>query len=87
MWKLHPRAHLEANEGEDGGGTLFDSYTATLFVCNQTAWALVNVLVSGADAQALVPTLVEQFEVSDEEAAMDIRSFIYHIQSMGLIDG
>ncbi len=83
-YKMDPRVSLEADEA-GGGGILFDSYTATICTCNQTAWALLESLQNGAALDDLCKILTKSFEVEKDIARRDTVALLKELSSMDLV--
>ncbi|MED5579067.1 MAG: PqqD family protein [Nitrospinota bacterium] len=90
IWKLHVRARLDSSAvngtNGNGGGILFDTYTAALLTCNSSAWTLLKLLSSGSTLQKLSLALINEYEVSKKDADQDIQNLLKQLEYMGLID-
>ena len=84
IYKMDPRASLQA-DGEGGGGVLFDSFTADICTCNDTAWILLEALERGANLKALGERLVEHYQVDADVARRDIVVLLKDLSAMGLV--
>jgi hypothetical protein len=70
----------------DGEIVALDLRTKRYLAINDTGAAVWTGLVQGTTRQALVATLTEKFEVSDETAADDIEIFLQELAAQDLLD-
>ncbi|MDP6013099.1 MAG: PqqD family protein [Alphaproteobacteria bacterium] len=85
LWRLKDRVRLEGDESETGG-VLYDTYTATMYSCNHTAWSVLQRLAAPADLEELSTDVVKQFDVAQEKAQDDVLLLMRQLQSMDLLD-
>jgi len=89
QWKLRQRARVEVDNGNgpNGAQVLLDTYSATLYECNGTAWTMLEALSGGATIDELVERVVGDFDVTPDAARRDVERFVLQLQQMGLADG
>lgn len=87
QWHLKGRAKVEADGNGDAARVLLDTYSATLYECNGTAWVMLEALSGGATIDALVDRLIDSFDVTPDAARRDAERFVLQLQQMGLADG
>ncbi|WP_457640116.1 HPr-rel-A system PqqD family peptide chaperone [Persephonella sp.] len=66
-------------------GFVFDPLTGESFTVNQTGLFILKKLKEGKTEEEILKELVENFEVSEEEAQRDIIDFIEKLRSYRLI--
>ena len=66
-------------------GFVFDPTTGESFRVNYTGLAILKALKEGLSPEEIVERLVQQFEVSYEEASRDTMDFIEHMRSYHLV--
>lgn len=66
------------------GKTMYDS--GGLFVLNELGSFIWDILPQAEDEQAILRAVLEEYEVSEEEAARDIDEFLGEMAKLGLID-
>jgi PqqD family protein of HPr-rel-A system len=66
-------------------GFAFDPTTGESFTVNPTGLVLLEGLREGQDPQALVARLVEDFDVSPDDAARDVDDFLEHLRAVRLL--
>ncbi|WP_456383295.1 HPr-rel-A system PqqD family peptide chaperone [Persephonella sp.] len=66
-------------------GFVFDPLTGESFTVNQTGLFILKELKEGKSQEEIVQDLVENFEVSQEEAERDLVDFIEKLRSYRLI--
>jgi len=66
-------------------GFVFDPLTGESFTVNQTGLFILKELKEGKSQEEIVQDLVENFEVSKEEAERDLVDFIEKLRSYRLI--
>ena len=66
------------------GKSVYDSNG--LFVLNETGNFLWDLLESCADASELVSKVLDEYEVSYEEALKDVEDFLGKLRELGIID-
>jgi hypothetical protein len=84
--KLRPHVRLEA-DAESRGGMLFDTHTAAICACNESAWTAAQALQRGADAEAIASLLVEIFEVERPQVRKDVMTLLREMRALDLLDG
>lgn len=87
LLKLRPRVRLERGPGDDRTqGLLIDAYSATLSLCNDSAWELLTALKRGASSDELVGLLTTRYDVAEATTRHDVAVFTRQLRSMGLLD-
>lgn len=86
-WQLRPRARVDDDTQTEGARVLLDTYSATLYDCNETAWVLLEALAGGTTVDDLVDRITDTFDISVEDARRDAERFVYQLHQMGLADG
>lgn len=66
-------------------GFVFDPITGESFTVNQTGLLILKGLKEGKSQEEIIKDIVENFEVSEEEAERDIVDFIEKLRSYNLI--
>lgn len=66
------------------GKTMYDA--GGLFVLNELGSFIWDILPQAEDEQAILRAVLEEYEVSEEEAARDIDEFLGEMEKLGLID-
>lgn len=66
------------------GKTVYDSNG--LFVLNEVGAFIWNHLASCDTEEELVKVLLEEFEVSSEQAATDVHEFMEKLRTLGILD-
>jgi len=83
-YTLAPQVDLQGDE--PGGRVMIDTYSATLFACNETAWALLEALREGASIDDLVATARANFEVAEDEVRQEALALVHRLSATGLVD-
>lgn len=84
-WKLSKRAHLEGTK-QKAGGVLFDTYTATMYSCNPTAWTTLEGLREENNLANLSRRLCKRFNVKKEQAEGDVLALVNQLIAMDLVN-
>jgi hypothetical protein len=84
-WRLKPHISLEGDAGAENG-VLFDTHSATMYTCNETAWRLLCALREGGGMDQLVVALIAAHDVTDKTAHSDALALLGQLQMMGLLD-
>ena len=66
------------------GKSVYDSNG--LYILNETGNFLWNQLEACADENELVQKLLDEYEVSEDEAKEDVAQFLNHLRQLGIID-
>lgn len=66
------------------GKTIYESNG--LFILNEVGAFLWDRLEAAQSGEELLPTLLAEYEVSEDIARADIQEFLEHLRSMGIID-
>ena len=69
----------------DGETVLLDLRSSTYFVVNDTGTCLLPLLLDGAERQELLQTLLETFDVEEEQAEADLDQFVEDLRRQDLI--
>jgi hypothetical protein len=69
----------------DGETVLLDLRSSTYFVVNETGTCLLPLLLDGAERQELLQTLLETFDVEEEQAEADLDQFVEDLRRQDLI--
>ena len=83
--KLRQRVRLERGP-DHPQGLLVDVYSATLCLCNDSAWDLLAALKRGATADELAQLLTARYDVVESTTRQDVAVFTRQLRSMGLLD-
>lgn len=70
---------------EKFGAVLFETRSEKVYTLSPTGAAVVREIVSGADAQNLVPRLQKKFEDKTGKLAAEAQSFLADLKQKGLI--
>lgn len=74
------QGRLTVNPLDDGSGVVVDTRGERLLTMNATGMALVEAIEAGADDEAaLTAALARRFEVENDRALADARTFIKHL--------
>jgi PqqD family protein of HPr-rel-A system len=73
--------HLAINEE----GFVFDPLTGESFTTNRTGVFILKRLQEGKSTEKILEELVEEFDVSKEEAERDLIDFIQKLRSLSLM--
>jgi len=84
VYKIDTRVTLEA-DGLDGGGIMFDSFTASICTCNETAWVILETLQNGANLEQLSKRLVDVYDVDNSTAQSDVILLLKELSAMDLV--
>lgn len=84
-FKLRQRVRLERGP-DHAQALLIDVYSATLCLCNDSAWDLLNALKRGASTDELVTLLTARYDVVEATTRHDVAVFTRQLRSMGLLD-
>ncbi len=68
-------------------GFVFDPSTGESFTVNQTGLRVMKLLKENQSSQIITKELMEEYEVSSEEAEKDVADFIDHLRSFQLWEG
>lgn len=85
IFVLKPFVNLEG-DGNDPDGVMVDTHSATMCSCNATAWILLRGLKAKTSVSDLVHQLVAEFEITEQDARVDVMTFVHQLAAMGLID-
>ncbi len=83
--RLRPRIRLEADD-EGEGGMLFDTQTASICACNVSAWAVIQGMQKGGDADGLTALLTDAFDVDRGSARKDVMSLVKELHSLDMLE-
>lgn len=83
MWKI--ASHTDAVE-MDGEWVILDGKQYIVTKLNDAGGFLWNRLKEGATLGMLVRALTEEYEISAEQAELDIKSFLQHLTQCGLVE-
>lgn len=83
--KLHSRIRLEA-DAEGKGGMLFDTRTAAICACNESAWLIARGLKKSASAEALADMLSGLFEVERGHAIRDVLALVTELRALNMLE-
>ncbi len=67
-------------------GFVFDPATGNSYTVNSTGLFILNLLREGKSEDEIVDALVENFEVSQEEARRDLLDFLEQLRVNGLLE-
>lgn len=70
----------------DGEVIALDLSSSTYFTTNKTGAVLWHAMINGATASKLVELLRSTFDISDEVAQVDVRSFLQLLRTNRLLD-
>lgn len=84
--KLHPRIRLEV-DAEGKGGMLFDTRTAAICACNETAWMIAKGLKKNTSAEVLADRLSDLFEVDRGHAMRDVLALLTELRTLNMLEG
>ena len=83
-FRLESRAALEGGDGDEGY-VLIDTHSATLFACNETAWALLQALKTEVSMDELITRMTTLYDVAEADARSDVFNFLHRLGAIGLI--
>ena len=66
-------------------GFAFDPTTGESFTMNATGLTILEGLRGGASPTELVGRLIEDFEVSEQDATRDVDAFLDHLRALRLV--
>ncbi len=67
-------------------GFVFDPATGNSYTVNSTGLFILNLLREGKSEEDIVSALVENFDVSQEEARRDLLDFLEQLRANGLLE-
>ena len=70
---------------EKFGAVLFETRSEKVYTLSPTGAAVVREIVSGADAQSLVPNLQKKFSDKTGKMAQEAESFLAELKKKGLV--
>jgi len=85
VYWLRDQMKIEPNEGEQDC-ILIDAHTGAMCTCNASATILLQRLRDGATAQELVEVMVQSFEIAEDVATADTKSFLQSLNAMGAVE-
>ena len=65
---------------------ILDFASSTYFSARDSAATIAQTLVEGASPEALVEQLVSRYDVTDEDAATDVRRFLDQLTTRNLLE-
>lgn len=83
-FKLTSRVRLEEDKNADGG-VLFDSHTAAISTCNDTALDILKVLKKGADIDSIALHISDCYDVSKKEARADVVDLLKELTTLEFV--
>ena len=84
--KLYSRIRLEV-DAEGKGGMLFDTRTAAICACNETAWMIAKSLKKNTSAEVLADRLSDLFEVDRGPAMRDVLALLTELRTLNMLEG
>ena len=84
--KLYSRIRLEV-DAEGKGGMLFDTRTAAICACNETAWMIAKSLKKNTSAEVLADRLSDLFEVDRGHAMRDVLALLTELRTLNMLEG
>ncbi len=84
--KLCSRIRLEV-DAEGKGGMLFDTRTAAICACNETAWMIAKGLKKNTSAEVLADRLSDLFEVDRGHAMRDVLALLTELRTLNMLEG
>ena len=83
-YKLSSRVRLD--EDDDGvSGVLFDTHTAAISTCNETALVILKSLKKGSDVDSLARLVAKTFEVNEKDAKLDVVSLLRDLTTLEFV--
>jgi hypothetical protein len=82
---LKPSIVIEGTSPEEGF-VVFDSHSAAMFSCNESARLLLDRLRDSATHAELASAIVREFDVNPEIAERDAGQFIRYLSQAGMLD-
>ena len=67
-------------------GFIFDPMTGSSYTSNETAIFLMRTINQNSDMASIVESLVNEFEVSADQAERDVQSFLSELERFHLLD-
>lgn len=83
MWRSVP--HTEAVE-MDNEWVILDGNKYMITKLNEVGGLIWNELQSGTTTDMLIPMMLEKYEITAEQAEMDIETFLEQLKACGLIE-
>ena len=81
-----PDAHRLKELAISETGLVFDPSTGSIFTANTTGVAILTALKEGKEPAQIKALLVEEFEVNENTAELDIQDFLTQLSSTGLVN-
>lgn len=73
-------SHVVVPAGEN------ENNTTQMLLLSESAYLLWNILEQGADRQTLLRAILQEYDVSEEEARNDIDSFLSSLMQLGALE-
>lgn len=67
-------------------GFIFDPATGYSYNANESAVQIINQLIAGLDIDEIVIRLIEEFEVTRDEALSDVEYFLRVLENYNLLE-
>lgn len=83
MWKSVP--NTEAVE-MDNEWVILDGNKYLITKLNEVGGMIWSKLQNGTTKDALIPMMLEQYDITDEQAEIDIEAFLEQLKACGLIE-
>ena len=83
MWKSVP--NTEAVE-MDNQWVILDGNKYLITKLNEVGGMIWSKLQNGTTKDALIPMMLEQYDITDEQAEIDIEAFLEQLKACGLIE-
>jgi PqqD family protein of HPr-rel-A system len=68
-------------------GFIFDPETGNSFTVNGTGLFILKLLKEGKGEEEILSALMEEYDVSEEEARRDLLDFIEQLRVLGILEG
>ena len=85
MAAMRPAAHVAVADME-GEAVLLNISTGVYFSLNQVAARIWRLIAHGSSVDAIVQTLMDEFDVGEERLRGDVAETIHQLSAHGLID-
>ncbi|TCK06319.1 HPr-rel-A system PqqD family peptide chaperone [Phorcysia thermohydrogeniphila] len=68
-------------------GFIFDPETGNSFTVNGTGLFIIKLLKEGKGEEEILSALMEEYDVSEDEARRDLLDFIEQLRVLGILEG